>query len=232
MKTKIVKENSTFLDKAFRDDIECISKLTTEKMGKLCSFIEAFQAFDELNEETNWALFSKEIQEPLDDVLKYARPLQFVAMRAVEEKETVDDIIADLAGLGIIPLDIADDFRKLTSPIVSLVSEAAAKTTPNLPLLRIRSISTHCGIISEFDEEFSVKTDSPDEYAPEVSRLYPVTTLRLSFYNDEQHPVGIQLARKDLLTVIKWLQLAQVQMDSLAHCIKERNLPIVEQGDE
>ena len=112
------------------------------------------------------------------------------------------------------------------------MTQVAERTAPNLPLLRIRGISTRCTVISEFDKEFSTKRDTPDEYSPKVARLFPVTTLRLSFHDSKEDPIGIQLTKKDLTTLTKWLQLAQVQMDSLTNYAREHELPVAEEGDE
>lgn len=232
METEVVKENASFFEKAFREDIERILRLAPDKRAKLGSFIANIEKYSELNEETKWALFSREIEEPLDDVLKYSRPLQFIAAKAVEENVAAESILNDLMEVGIIPSNQLEVFLGLIPLIVTLVSQAVEKVTPNLPLLQIKGISTRCGMISEFDEELSVRKHSPDEYSPKVCRLYPITTLNLSFRDDAQKPIGIQLTRKDLLTVTKWLQLAQVQMDSLTHYAKEHELPVVEEEDE
>ena len=232
MKTETVKDNATFFEKVFREDVERISKLSSDKVAKLREFITAFESYSDLNEETRWAHFSKEIDEPLDDVLRYSQPLQYIAMKIVEERESLEDVLSDLEEIGIIPADRTSVFVDLINPIASLVTQFAEKTAPRLPLLRIRGISTHCTIISEFDREFSTKKDTPDEYSPKVARLFPVTTLKLTFRNDEKDSIGIQLAQKDLSTLTKWLQLAQVQMDSLTHYAKEHELPVVEEEDE
>ncbi len=232
MKTETVKDNATFFEKEFREDVERISKLSNDKMAKLCKFITAFKSYSDLNEETRWAHFSKEIDEPLGEVLQYSRPLQYIAMNVVAETESLEDILSDLEEIGIIPADRTSVFVNLISPIASLVTQFAEKTVPSLPLLRIRGISTHCTMIPEFDQEFSTKKDTPDEYSPKVVRLFPVTTLKLTFHNDEEDSVGIQLTQKGLSTLTKWLQLAQVQMDSLTHYAKEHELPVVEEEDE
>ena len=156
----------------------------------------------------------------------------YIAMKVVEETESLEDILSDLEEIGIIPADRTSVFVNLINPLASLVTQFAEKTVPSLPLLRIRSISTHCTIIPEFDREFSTKKDTPNEYAPKVARLFPVTTLKLTFHNGEKDSIGIQLSQKDLSTLTKWLQLAQVQMDSLTHYAKEHELPVVEEENE
>ncbi len=231
MKLEALKENTDFFKKAFREDIQRLGKLPQEKVNEVTEFLLSLEDYQQLNDEEKWTDLSASFEEPLDEVLKYLRPIQFIAHVATDEKCSAKDVVSGLCELGVIPSDWSTTFLALCDPVHKLIVKAKEKVAPRLPLLKLKSISTRCFLISEFDEEFSTEKHDPAKYAPGISRLYPASTIRLSFYGDNQSPIGIQMSNNDLDTLIKWLQLTRVQVKKLESFSKERDLPVI-LGDE
>ena len=84
MKTQVVKETSTFYEKAFREDMARLATLAPHKKKRISEIVKSFSSLQDMVDSSNWAAFSSEIREPLDDVIAYTRPVQFVALKAVE----------------------------------------------------------------------------------------------------------------------------------------------------
>ena len=226
MTSEAVKGNSTFYGKAFRQDVQRVCGLTAERVQNLRDFLIAIVDYRHLADESKWTDISASFGEPLDEVMQYLRPIQFIATVATKERCSAQDVVFGLSAIGVIPEDKIPIIVSLCDPVHKLIARADEEIAPSLPLHKIKSISTSCLLIPEFDEEFSTEKHNPEQYRPGISRLYPAATIKLSFYDDPQGPIGIQVSDRDLDTLIKWLQLTRAQLRALASFGRKHDLPL------
>jgi len=227
MKTDAVKENIGFFGKEFREDITLLSSLSEDKIISFTEFMKSLGRYEDFDKSELWVEFSIKIKEPLDNLAKYRKPLTFIAYTSIESKCSVNDILEDLVENNIIEHSKTQLFFNLITPIKELMQKAFERKAPKLPIPRFEGISSRCLLVSKFEEEISIEKHTLENYRPVVSQIYPLVTIKLSFKDDKDSPIGIQLTKDDLDTMIKSLQLIQKQIETVSDLIKEHNLPII-----
>lgn len=232
MKTKAIEEYPSLFSPDFKTDIIRISNLKEDKFIRLENVISNIKDYDDYTETSTWVKAAKILDEPVEDVVKFPAPIKHLASSAYDMEVSLSDLLSDLVEYDIIPESQIEIFTSITTPVLKMLRAAYEKAPPSIPLKKLASIKTNCTLVTEFDKSFSTTKDTPDNYKPEVIRVHPIATLKLSFTDESIEPVGVRLTEKDLSTLTKWLQLAQVQMSTLADFAKTKDLPIIRnQGD-
>lgn len=229
----VVGKNSGFFTDEFRRDAELLGKADDRILGSIQTWLEGLKNYDSYSENDDWIPLSKETGKTIDDLVSLLRPASFIASVCLDEKVEALHLLEALAAENIAAAPEANRPRvaAIVSRIVFLLnaSRELHSTGSRLPLLKIKGIRTRCVSVSEFNEGFDVDRDEPQRYNPRVTKIHSGVTLELTFHDEKQHPLGIQLGPDDIRVFRRWLEFAEIQLKTTKATLAEvgRDGPVV-----
>lgn len=220
MKSKLMKHG---IPKGLHEDLRILSEISTEAFTKLISSLDKsttsgwgfpLSDFRAVSEITDTSV------ESLSRALKIAG---FISTQIENRNDSLEDILDDLLIDKILneaqiasvssKMKIAERFLKDKVSRFSQLQEIVSNTFPTLQYLQSR-----CSIITKFNKEFERNKDKPETYSPKVTQVTPVAVIQLDIDRfDEIEHVSFALTEPELNELIQHLQLAKVQLRSLAN---------------
>ncbi len=226
MKTNMLSEHPSFLEKDFRDDLEALASASPEMVVAIRNWIASLSEWADTEDDRKWIPLARETGKTIDELQTLFRPIRWISLVCQNDRLALSDVLDELHESGLVgDKDLRNMLAGLLNALERLVRLAYDVVAPSLPLLGIRRIRTRCILVSEYDKEFDVGEDAPETYRPSVDALHPKVILELEFRDKEHKNIGIALSESDLEVVTKWLTLARVQLAALTQAVPNGMLP-------
>ncbi len=216
--THIFIKQSALLEEDFKLEINDLLAAKEETINIFIEHFNSSHTLEELLLAKNWVPLAEKTGEPIDYLFKLFRPIRYInvaAKRANIDPSTLIDLLEERK--------IIDGTREGNKQRILALSRALKRHTdaseeglaPQLPGLRIRSISTNTNAMPIFEKDFDITEDDPSKYTDRIRKLYFYTTLIINFRSRDPEKVTIALSEADLKDLMKWLQMAEVQQNIL-----------------
>ncbi len=229
MKTNVLEKNPAFFSSELQSDIKRVAATKDETIDAISAWLRGIDAIESLSDSERWVPVSQKTGVLLDDLQKIVACVGWITSRCAENDVRLADFLEDLKEIGVFgpePQEQEAAKNKLLAlgkPLEPLLQKLVIKSSPELPLLHVETFKVRCIFISEFDQEFDPKKDSPTTYKPNLKYLHPRITLRISFH-EEQEPIGILLSPENIRDFRKYLELAELQLAVASKMISQQKV--------
>ena len=228
MRTKLLTEVPALLEEGFKKDLDALAALDDQLFEKVVAWAVGRETIRDLMNRGLLADFATNTGLDLESIESSMRSVVWLALTASKFKASLPDVVDDLVEAKIIRSHgLAARMKRVGEHISRLAAESLRRTPPALPLKYIRSISTRCIFVADIPVSFSIATDKPESYAPNVSAMHPIVSLKLKFGDDTD--IGIALDLEDIGILRSWLALAESEIRTVAKLLPE-NLVILNPG--
>jgi len=232
MADDITEKHAQFFDSDFQRDLSRLGELTQDAVNAIKDWLQTLDSMQDILEDEKWVPLARTTDKNVDELQTLLKPVLWIAFRAQEESVSAKDIVEQLVENELVETDDVRNALDLLLPLaVSLVQKTQEVSTPDLPLLRIQSLSTRCALLPTFDKDFDLRHDNIGDYDPNVERLLPSVCLEIKF-DKRDEPIGIQLTPENLETLRTWLDYAESQLQAIREHIEDRNVIGESSGDE
>jgi hypothetical protein len=232
MKTEVLAKEVSFYSKDFKDDITTILSIEQITFNKIIEWLKQIKKLSQVVSTEEFVDLSRIINMPIEDIQRVFRPTTLIAYSAANYRTNPDDLIDDMVEDKILSEEaLIKRVKLICSYIFPIVSDKIKKTAPKVPLRYINEITSRCIIISDLGDSFNVEKDKTNTYIPKLESLHPAITLKLTFKDKSDKPIGMVLSLDDIKRLKKWLDLSEIELNHVSKQLPT-NLVIIDEPVE
>jgi len=210
----MLEKNPAFFSAEFRADLKVVAEAPDPVIAEIAKWLCTINSAKQLSDHDAWIPLLRKTGLVVEDLQKIIGPIFWIASRCLEKSVSMLDLGNDLIEAGVLTGATSEQTKQkileIGKSIEPLIRKLEVESSPELPLLHIKSFKTRSIFVSEFTEEFEPARDKIQDYKPVLKSLHPRITLQLTFHEDFD-PVGILLSLENVKELRTILELAEMQ---------------------